>query len=217
MPRRALGFIACALLLTWGARELIIQNLGSTALPPTQALAKPSISPTQGQLTATPRPPPLPIAPLLRATRLANTDPAAALAFAGQLSDPAIREACHETIAIEISRNDPLHAIEIAATLLPDLRAEATIAHAARNWAAKSPAEAATWAAEIETDSLRETIMRAIAGELAETNPHAAAELIELTTASQTRTQAIALILHRWSLKSPSAAQTWKPLHAINE
>ncbi len=147
---------------------------------------------------------------LLHVTRLVTADLDAALAYTRKLPDTAQREACYETIAVELSRSEPLQAIEIAASNLPSLRAHSTIAHAARNWAARSASEVALWAVELESETLRETVLRAIAPELASIDPASASEIMNATTVGQARLQTLALILQRWEKHDPNAAKIWR-------
>jgi len=112
--------------------------------------------------------------------------------------------------AYEAGRSAPLEALRLAMDLAPgDERAE-LISRTTREWAATAPKAAAAWATKIEECNLRERALTGIATAMSESDPKAAALLVnDALPPGRAQEDAVVGIVQRWAQQAPEQAAAW--------
>ena len=140
----------------------------------------------------------------------AGKDLDGAIAWAMTLTEGADRNVAIHSIAYEASRTNPKQALEFILDLPAGIERDDLVIHAAKQWATKEPASAASWAELIDDADLRTRALADIASAWSATDPEAAANYaIAAIPPGRDQSRAAIEILQRWVAVNPSPATTW--------
>ncbi len=150
-------------------------------------------------------------AELIHAVRAwADTDAAAAIQWAVGIPDERLKNELINAIGNEIATANPRLALSFAGSFSSRDKMAEYVTQIAQGWASRDPSGAGAWASHIEDRKLRDDVQGAIAIEMAQLEPKAAAEYVasQMTEGEAQNRNAITVAL-RWAYMDPPAAKAW--------
>lgn len=134
----------------------------------------------------------------------------AALDWLKSLPDDSARAQAWNTLAYEVSRENPAKGLDLALPLDGGPDGLRCIEHAVSNWALQDPQAALVRVKELSDVALRESALASVATSWAESDPSAAASLVaESMEPGPAQDRAVASIIQRWAQQDPAAAEAW--------
>ena len=140
----------------------------------------------------------------------AQKDPAAALAWAAGIADPAQRQQAQEIICLDLAQRDPRKAVQTAIdTRLCDTDA-GLLDNLTAQWADRDFAGAHDWVRQQEAGDWHEELTAHIAFIGSKSDPAVAAQIVvgEMTPGPRQDEAAIS-VLHQWAQSDLEAAAAW--------
>lgn len=137
------------------------------------------------------------------------SDPAAALAWAMQLSEVNAAIAGRRAVTTELVRTDPVAAMDLIQAFPAGNARDDTLVLAAGAWARRRTDEALAWLAELPENELRERLTSSMGFELAQSNPARALELAERLPDGRNRWLLLSAIAQTWVAVDAKAALAW--------
>jgi len=137
------------------------------------------------------------------------SDPAAALAWAIQLSEVNTAIAGRRAVTTELVRTDPAAAIDLIQAFPASNARDDTLVLAAGAWARRRTDEALAWLATLPENELRERLTSSMGFELAQSNPARALELAEQLPDGRNRWLLLSAIAQTWVAVDAEAALAW--------
>lgn len=143
----------------------------------------------------------------------AATDPAAALAWAARLPDPAEAGMAMLHVCLQVSENDPAAAITRASQYHLDESPGDLVGNLAAGWAARDLTAAQDWVNQQPAGELRDGLMERIVFARAQSDPAAAARMVvDGMGPGDHQIEAAISVLHQWLLQDAGAARAWVAL-----
>lgn len=139
-------------------------------------------------------------------------DPAGAIAWASQLTEPAMRRLAFQSLCDQWSHLDP-QAAATYASQFPEgkVRTEA-FTQLARVWSAFDPQGALTWAGTLPAGEAHTKAVSTAAWQWAMSAPVDAANYVASLPVGETQDKAALHVLSRWATSAPDAAANWAVL-----
>lgn len=140
----------------------------------------------------------------------ASQDPAAALAWAEQLSDVSEREAALAQVCIQVAESDPQKAVQLITANHLERDSPGLLDTLATRWASADFTAAADWAKNWAAGEQRDGLIAQVAYAHAQTSPADAARLVvEQIPPGPAQIEAVVSVLHQWGLQDWNGASEW--------
>lgn len=132
-----------------------------------------------------------------------------AIAWTKGMDEDSERVVAASEIVSQVGQSDPGHAIEVS-DVLGVGRNDGTVEHIAQLWATQNLQAALDWTAAQPPGPQRDQILARVVAVEAERSPADAADtVLKEMSPGAAQTNAIAPIVHEWSVRDTAAASTW--------
>lgn len=140
----------------------------------------------------------------------AGTDPAGALAWAAQLSDPDEQRTTLADVDLQIAQSDPARAVDVAQQYHLNEGLYDVMPSLAVQWATQDLPAALAWAGNLPAGEQRDQIMSRIAFVESQNAPvDAGNRVLTEIPPGPTQEEAVMTVIHQWSLKDMNGAAGW--------
>jgi len=132
----------------------------------------------------------------------------AALKWANDLPDPALKEMAQRSIYFVWVHSDPVAASAVVPKIRPGDTRNALLMNVASNWAATDPAAAIKWAKSLPEEADRDLALVIAVESWADSDPLSAVQFAMKQT-PQLKQRAVLVALERWTTQDPQQAFEW--------